>query len=285
MTDQGKGYLGVVGVWLTGGIGFPLSKYFAVFSTGELNMSRGLMTLMIPLAFMGRSVWRPSRSTVTAAVLVATCAQLMFMAFKTWQVNLSMVVYTSGVLFSVAIARIRGRVLHQELYIACAGVIFGIVLALAPWKTASFSLVGCTYATLGALAGSLFLEVLPMSDDNASVKCFWIGAMMFVVGAAADGGKFVKLMGNPPLFVGLLAFGFFLGWLNLFSGTTANEKLGAETTSILFRGETIGALVTSSFLFPEEGMDLLQWFGAAVFLMFSIKLSLWLTKTNSVPHQ
>lgn len=270
------GLIAVLGVWLTGGIGFPLVNYLAIFSIGQILVARGTMTAIVPFIQL-RGQISASRNTAIAAAWLAVTAFTVFMGFRAWGINPTVVMTTTCPVFNFIFAWRTGRKVSTVPVLICALVIAGVTIALQPWQ-GTFVLSGFMWSLTGAIAGALFYEVLKKSHDSPAAKCFWQGAMMVIAGALTSfSDSWGMIASNPRLLLTLGVFGLLVGYLNLLANTKAIQNMDPEIVGILVQGETAVAILFAGLLLGE-GMTPSKWAGVALALGGAWLLGQWLKK-------
>ena len=277
------GLFAVLGVWLTGGIGFPLVDYLKVFTVAQLMVGRGLVTFGIPLFIADpQELRKTSGASFRAGIWLSLCAYLVFMGFRTWGVNPTVVVTTLCPVFNFLIAWKKGRQPTVTPLASLAVIVMGVVLALAPWE-GSFVPDGFLWSLGGAVAGALFAEVLsgkPKEETDMQTS-FALGVPMFVTGLILSANTgWVLILGSHRLLGLLLGFGLLVGFLNLWANAVSIRNLAPEIQTTLVQGETAAAILFAGIILGEP-MTLLKWLGVSIALCGAWKLGRWLSRREA----
>ncbi|MGB3921686.1 MAG: DMT family transporter [Minisyncoccia bacterium] len=273
------GLTGVLLVWLSSGIGFPLVSYLD-FGIGELLASRGLMTLLIPLIVLGGAMTlKTSAKSYKAALWLTVCAATVFWAFKIWSVSLTLVVYTTAPIFSFILAWRKGRRPELVPVLSLALILLGVFFVLKPWTETEFSLLGFVLALIGAFTSAKFAEAVDESGDSMLQKCFAMGVIMLMAGLIGFEADWASIVTSPKALLVLLGFGALVGFVNLFANVVAIKNLTPTIYQTIVQGETPAAILFAGLILGEK-LDTFQWWGVAVAIGGVIWLSQWLGRKD-----
>ncbi len=276
------GLLGVLGIWVTDGFGFPLVNYFSQFSVPVLLVSRGVMTMLLPFFLRPMPLRRPSWRTISSSFWLGMVAFTIFTAFRAWGVSLTMTVFSATVLANFFFAYLGNRRISAKPLIASCIIIAGVTVVLKPWGSDTFQFAGLIWSLLGVLSGALFYEEMKKSDDPPSIKLLWQGLALAGVGAVTGAlPDLSTIVPNVNLLILLLGFGFFVGFLNLYSNVKAIEYLEPEIVSAFVPGGTVLAIIVSGFLLGEH-LDFLQWAGVVIVLGSAWYVQRWLNRPANI---
>lgn len=271
------GLLGVVGILVTDGFGFPLVNHFSQFSVAAILISRGIMTAAVPF-FLPIKPWgKPSWHTIASAWWLGVVAFAIFTAFRAWGVSLTMTIFSTTALVNFFFAWRERRLVSVKPFVATLFIVAGVIIVLKPWVGGIFQLSGFLWSMAGVFAGAFFYEAMNRSDDTTSVKLFWQGiAMVFVGGARGAFPEFAVIARDISSLFSLLGVGFFIGFLNLFSNVKAIEYLDPAIVSAFVPIGTVVAIAVSGFLLGER-LDFMQWAGILIILASAEYIRRWLS--------
>lgn len=277
------GVLAALGISLTAAIALPLVNVFKSMEPSELMLVRGGVTAILIALVFTTHVGKPSKQIFTFSLLFSLATLALYTSIRVWGASPVLVVLTTTPIVNITVKFVPGQPVAGRVYVCLAGLLLGIIIALAPWES-DFDLWGFSLAAMATLFAGFGFEMLAgQKGIDAYNKSFWLAVVTVIVGLVASlANDHLPLTGevwSVAHILALVGFGVTGGFAYYLANIMAFEKLRTEVASVLAMAET-PAVIVGAWLMLGEKLSFLQWAGVLLALGATFALGRAETKTE-----
>lgn len=273
------GLTGILGIWLSAGIAFPLVNVLKELSPEQLMVARGGITSAIAFALLRGKIDKIEKWTFHFCFFFAIACVGFYNSIRTLGASLTIIIVSATPLVNFSIAYLIGNKVPKIAIVSLVIILTGITIALDPW-TQSWNSKGLALAIFTTVTAGIGYEGLTRSQAPKLQQCFWLSTMMLVIGIIGSlHTSWLPIVKNPKMLWLVLGFGCTGGFIYFMAHLQAFKYLPIEVATVLVQGEAPAVIFGSGILLGEK-LALTQWLGVAIALYGTWLLGHWMSKVK-----
>lgn len=274
-TSKTKGFIGVIGIWVTAGIALPLINILDNFSPPQLMVFRGFITAFLAFMLLKGSIGKVDTHTKLMVIVLPLATLGLFQGIRYLGAGPTIIIITATPVVNFLIGYFSKRTIRQASVVALVFILFGVTMA--QWG-GTLNLRGFLWAIFAMVMNGILYELFARAKSDAFQKCFYTSGGMGVVGLLISfQTPWPNVINEPALLFWIFAFAFIGGFLYWIANLWTFDNLPTNEASILAQGETPAVIIGAYFILGEQ-LTILQWIGVIVALCAAYALSQTLNK-------
>ncbi|OIO49491.1 MAG: hypothetical protein AUJ34_01080 [Parcubacteria group bacterium CG1_02_41_12] len=268
------GLIGILGIWITAGLALPFVNILTMFTSPQLMVFRGFMTVIMSFIILRGNIGRVDKYTYLIALTLPFVTLGLFQGIRHWGAGPTIIIVTATPLVNLIIGAFLGRHVSSASIIGLVMVISGVIIAR--WG-GNFQWIGFMWSLFGTVMNGILYEFFARAKSTSMQKCFWAHIGMGTLGIILSSGVSWAPIAEPKIVLLILGFTFVGGLLYWIANLLAFENLPTTEASVLAQGETPAVILGSAILLNEH-LTTIQWIGVLIALYGAWYLSRWLSK-------